>query len=117
MSGASLEGLPTGNGLSQRRDRDERNLEEDRTLRRSQESVLMGPEGESPRAPRLDCTGFLEDGSKALPSQRPKIIPGGGRTVQESHQWFGGMSPPRASEDRLFGVQGPGLFFEILSPG
>ena len=29
--------------------------------------------------------------------------------MQESHQWFGGMKSPRASEDWLFGVQGPGF--------
>ena len=33
VSKASLERLPTGNGFSQARDRDERNLEEDRALR------------------------------------------------------------------------------------
>lgn len=114
MSKASLEGLPTGNGFSQPQDRDERNLEKDR--RRSQESILVGPEGESPRAPCLDCTAFPEDGSTAVPSLRPKIIPGGRGTVQESHQCFGVVSPPRASEDWLFGVEGPSLFFEILSP-
>lgn len=77
----------------------------------------MGPEGESPRAPCLDCTASPEDGSKVVPSLRPKIIPGRGGAMQESHRWFGGTSPPRASEDWLFGVQGPSLSFEILSPG
>lgn len=43
----------------------------------------MGPVRESARAPS-DFTGCPEDESKAVPSLRPKTMPEGRGTVQES---------------------------------